>query len=355
MLHDSILAAIRRGPLPLFVYDLAVVRERVAYAVSLLDRYYYPIKACPEPAVVRAAMESGSGLELCSAGDAAVARAVACPPHMWSFTSAHADTALLRELAGGGSLFDADSKEQILEWRTAGGSACGLRVSMADQASPYGVKFGIAAGEVGDEMEILGLHVHESHTSRTPSEMVKRIEMVLSAVDATILSQCRYINIGGGWPMLAGWPVSTDALHVALNLLRRNLAARGFSGMLVGEPGEWVVGPAGYWAASVSAVKRHPTQPHRRLVVLDTATPVPCRPSAAPFILLRKGEVILNGASFQHDIYGSANTGLDMVGSDVPLPLVNSGDVLVSLCQGAYVRSLTGSFNERPLPAVAVV
>jgi diaminopimelate decarboxylase len=364
MLPDRVLAAIARGPLPTYVYDLAVVRERVGQALSLLDCCYYPIKSCPVEAVVRAAMEAGSGLDLCSLGDTNIANAVGCPGSRWSFTSAHAPRDLLRGLLRMGSVFDADSEEQMREWRALGGIECGLRVAPDDDSSPYGVKFGVPARGVGrlamrsreDGLIVVGLHMHESNASRMPADLAVRIEAILAGVDNAVLRDCRYVNIGGGWPIREGWPVGSEEIGVALDLLRNRLAARGFAGMLVGEPGEWVVGPAGYWAATVSAVKRHPHDLGRRVIVLDTATPVPCKPSAAPFVLVRDGLVVGNDlADTPHDVFGSANTGSDAIGLGVLLPDARPGDLVVSLCQGAYTRSLTGSFNERPLPGVTVV
>lgn len=345
VLREGILAAIARGPLPLFIYDLGVVRERVTQAKALLDRYYYPVKACPIEDVVRAAVESGCGADLCSEGDLAIASAAGCA-RQWSFTSAHTSAPLMRRLANAASLFDADSEEQRRMWRATAGSDCGVRIAAGDDKSPYALKFGIPAAEI--EGAVAGLHIHESHASRSPAEMADRIDTIIAAVDVRVLRQCAYLNIGGGWPILNGRPADCDAMGAALHDLREALKRRGFTGMLTGEPGEWVVGHAGHWAAVVSAVKG-------RVLVLDTATPVPCRPSAAPFLVLRDGRLVADEPANQYEIFGSANTGLDTIGSAVALPAVMVGDVIVASGQGAYVRSLIGSFNERPLPAAVVV
>ncbi len=55
------------------------------------------------------------------------------------------------------------------------------------------------------------------------------------------------------------------------------------------------------------------------------------------------------------DIYGSANTALDSIGVNVRLPALAVGDVMVSLGQGAYTRSLIPPFNERKRPAAIVL
>lgn len=360
MLPERVTKALRRDALPLFVYDLAAVAQRVERAASLVDQYYYPVKACAVEAVISAAVGCGAGLDLCSAGDLAFARAADRRVPL-SFTSPHVSDELLRKLVAAGAVFDADSEEQITRWRGSGGSACGVRLATADHESPYGIKFGIEASDLHvaarekDAPSIDGLHVHEQHRARTAAQMTARLEELLARVDDAIISRCRYVNVGGGWPVTDGEPAADDELRHAFSAFRKSLAGRGFRGVVAGEPGEWVVGPAGYWAAVVSAVKRHPLDSDRHILVLDTATPVPCRPSTAPFALLR-GDCVVEGVdSVWCDLYGSANTGADTIGLGVALPLPRRGDVVVSCGQGAYVRSLTGSFNERALPGLVMV
>ncbi len=55
------------------------------------------------------------------------------------------------------------------------------------------------------------------------------------------------------------------------------------------------------------------------------------------------------------DIFGSANTAVDLIGKDVRLPTLAVGDVVISLGQGAYTRSLIPPFNERERPSVIFV
>jgi diaminopimelate decarboxylase len=115
------------------------------------------------------------------------------------------------------------------------------------------------------------------------------------------------------------------------------------------------VGPCGYWAARVAALKAHPRGGEHRVVVLDTNTPVPCRPSLAPFVVVREGALVQASRSLTCDLFGSANTALDTIGVEVRLPALAVGDVVVSLGQGAYTRALIPPFNERDCPAAIIV
>ena len=363
MIPLNVLQAISRAKLPCFVYDDAVVKQRVALASSLLDRYFLPVKACPEPGIIRAALATGCGLDLCSEGDVEIACAVGCPGKHWKFSSASADDTLLQRLHEAGALLDADSLEQALRWGKCGRTTCGLRITAKRPKALYGSKFGLPARDIAVAARRLsaagvrleGLHLHDQHTNLTPVEFGTRLAENFSEVDSHILRSCRYVNIGGSWPMRHGNPASVEELRRALGALRQHLAALGFRGDLYAEPGRWVVGTCGYWAARVMAVKSHPLGEEHRVVVLDTNTPVPCRPSMAPFVALRDGVVMKAPRSTSCDIFGSANTALDSIGAGVRLPALVPGDVVVSLGQGAYTRSLIPPFNERERPAAIVI
>jgi len=362
VISPELIQELSRAKLPCFVYDGAAVKQRAALAASLLDRYFFPIKVCPEPEMVRAALEAGCGLDLCSEGDVEIASAAGCPGKDWKFTSACADDRLLRRLRQEGARLDADSLEQALRWGDCGANACGLRILAKSPKALYGAKFGVPAQDIpaaarrlaGAGVRLEGLHLHDQHANLTPVEFATRLVQNFAAIDSEILRGCRYVNIGGSWPMRHGNPASEGDLRAALMAVRERLAALGFEGTLLGEPGRWVAEPCGYWAARVVAIKAHPRGGHHRVVVLDTNTPIPCRPSMAPFVVLRNGELLKTPRSFTVDLFGAANTALDTIGVDVRLPALALEDVVVSVGQGAYTRCLIPPFNERERPAATV-
>jgi len=228
VIPHEVLQTILGAKLPCFVYDGAAVKQRVTLAASLLDRYFFPIKACPEPDIVRAALDAGCGLDLCSDGDIEIASAVGCPGQYWKFTSAHADDALLRRLCEAGALLDADSLDQALHWGTCGGTVCGLRITAKRPKALYGSKFGLPAQDIAAAalrlafagVHLEGLHLHDQHANLTPVEFAARLVENLAEVDGDFLRACRYVNIGGSWPMRHGNPASPEDLRNALGMLR---------------------------------------------------------------------------------------------------------------------------------------
>jgi len=363
MIPHEVLQVITQAKLPCFVYDGAAVKQRAMLASSLLDRYFFPVKACPEPDIVHVALGTGCGLDLCSEGDVGIASGVGCPGEHWKYTSACTDDRLLRRLCEAGALLDADSLEQALRWGTCGGTVCGLRITAKRPGALYGSKFGLPAQAItvaayrltAAGVHLEGLHLHDQHANLTPVEFTTRLAENLAEVDRDILRDCRYVNIGGSWPMRHGNPAPVDDLRQALGMLRERLAVLGFNGALYAEPGRWVVGSCGYWAARVVALKAHPQGEEHRVVLLDTNTPVPCRPSLAPFVVLRDGSLLKESRRMTCDIFGSANTALDSIGMGIRLPTLALGDVVVSFGQGAYTRSLIPPFNERERPAAIVL
>lgn len=224
---------------------------------SLVDRYFFPIKACPEPLVLRAALSTGCGLDLCSDGDGTIAFGTGCPGNQCKFTSACADDSVLRRLSEAGVRLEADSLEQALRWRACGGTTCGLRVRGARPNALYGPKFGLQLHEVAwtayrladAGLQLEGLHLHDQHSNLTPCEFAARLAETFGLAGSEILGRCRYVNIGGSWPMRHGKPTSVQDLRAALHGLRGQLSELGFRGVLHAEPGQWVVGNCGYWAA----------------------------------------------------------------------------------------------------------
>src|SRR5512145_2189345 len=129
LIPPHLLEAITQAELPCFVFDAPAIKQRLALAESLVDRYFFPVKACPEPDVVRAVVASGCGLDLCSQGDLDIAVNSGCPGSRLKFTAASADNVLLRRLVEAGATLDADSLEQALRWGACGGKECGLRIT----------------------------------------------------------------------------------------------------------------------------------------------------------------------------------------------------------------------------------
>lgn len=327
----------------------------------MADDFFFPIKANPDPHVLSIAVEGGAGLDLCSRGDLALAGRFLVPEGRLNFTSPHLDRDLAADLLSAGVSIDLDSPQQ-LDVLPMGTPAVGIRVCTAEPHSPYGSKFGVASDQIAAlhaslrarGIRLSGLHVHTAHFDVL--SLSDRLLGVLRQVPLATLQSVERINLGGGWPTADLQSPSPADLALATATIRTSLLAMGYRGRLAIEPGEWIVGPCAWFVARVSGVKPHPFEAERLVVILDAATPVPCRPSQGPFEILRDGAWLdADQAGATCDIYGSANTGLDTLGVRVTMAHPRPGDMLAIGCQGAYARQLTGTFNERKTPPIVVV
>lgn len=339
------------------------LEERVSEAISAADAYLYPVKADPDPRVLETVVRAGAGLDLCSRGDLALALAVTTGRADLCFTSPNLDASLACDLVRAGATIDVDSVEQI-DCLPADCTDVGVRLCTADHLSAYGSKFGVRSTDLEGVVQALrahgarltGLHVHDAHANGSADDMAARIGRLLREVPARIIRNLTRVNLGGGWPAPGGNHAPVNDIARALGTIREVLASAGFSGTVTVEPGEWVIGPCTWLVARVAAVKPHPVEDHRTVVVLDTATPVPCRPCNGPFEVARDGCWLeTDRGDERFDVFGSANTGLDTIGLDVAMARPRVGDVVAVAGQGAYARQLTGSFNERPLPRLSLI
>lgn len=84
-------------------------------------------------------------------------------------------------------------------------------------------------------------------------------------------------------------------------------------------------------------------------------TPVPCRPSLAPVVVLRDGGLVQAPRSLTCDTFGSANTALGCVGAEVRLPARAVGDVVVFLGQRGLHSLVDSSVQRARTPAAMVI
>lgn len=341
--------------LPCFVYDPAVVAANVVRVRRAFPLYHYPLKCNPHPELVRAAVDAGAELDLCSIGDLDIAVALDALSPRTSYTGAGVSDEMLARLSTSGCRVNLNSLHEVSAWaRLSGSRACGVRVELPAGERTYGSKFGMSGAEIERARElcpIAGLHVHDSHRGRTPAEAAGALAAALRTVPRSLLAGLQYISLGGGWAHAyegeAPWDLSVLAASVdehVVAALRRD----GFDGELLVEPGEFVVAAAGVWLACVVSAKRAGAE---RIVILDTPTPVPCADFAYPMRLLRDGETVTSQTDVWCTIHGSSNSGRDRIRRCALPAEPQPGDVVAICDAGAYVRSLIAPFNERQIPA----
>ncbi|MGI5241346.1 type III PLP-dependent enzyme [Dactylosporangium sp. CA-139066] len=353
-----VVAAALDGPLPAYVYDLRVVRARIAALRAALPegtRIAYAMKANGHPAVVAAALDAGDGLEVASGGELAVASGgdldAARAGKLVLFSGpAKSDDALGRAVAAG-AVINVESRHELA--RIPGPARICLRVNRAHAALPgthrmtgEPTQFGLAeddlAGAVADARRrghtVEGFHLHAVSNNLDAAAHGAYIDDCVAWADAAgeALGVPRpWVNAGGGFGVDVTGAARFDL--AALKIERRVAPGR-----LIVEPGRFVAAEAGWYAAEVADVKRS----HGRWFAVIRGGTHHFRLPASwgyshPFTVL----------PVEHWPYGHERPGVedaavtvageqcnprDVLARDEPVERLRAGDVLLFARTGAY-------------------
>ncbi|MFI5907725.1 type III PLP-dependent enzyme [Dactylosporangium sp. NPDC051541] len=253
-----VIRAALAGPLPAYVYDPAVVRERIGALRAALPAgtvIAYAMKANGHPAVVAAAAAAADAVEVASAGELDAAAGLGVPLIL---SGPAKPDPLLRRAVDTGAVINVESVHELR--RIPGRARICLRVNRSHPALPgthrmsgVATQFGIGEDDLREALavaarhELLGFHLHAVSNNLD------------AAAHAAYLRDCiawaaarggGWVNCGGGFGVDVTGRETFD-----LDLVGRDVVVP--AGMtLVVEPGRFVAAPAGWYAAAVVDVKR---------------------------------------------------------------------------------------------------
>ncbi len=374
---------------PLYVLDEADFRSRCRYWLQLAgsDAVHYAAKAFLCPGVATWLAEEGMGLDVCSAGEFAVASTGHFPPgrvFLHGNNKRSADLALM--MGAGVGCIVLDSLEEIDRVATVARELrrpqlVMLRVATGGRArthehlatAHYNQKFGIPIGDglamdairriLGNaQLRLEGLHVHVGSQVFDESDFVHAVRSLAAfALDVTQSHgvDLPTLDVGGGYAV----PYRENERPIDLPYLiarLREAVARTFGSANVAphlafEPGRWIVGPAVVALYRVGTVKRG--LEGRIYVSVDGGMSDNPRPS----MYGAKYSVALASRSSDKPRRPMAICGEHCEAGDVLIPDavlpedIQSGDVLAIPVSGAYQRSQANNYNYVVRPAVISV
>ncbi|GAA4255677.1 staphyloferrin B biosynthesis decarboxylase SbnH [Dactylosporangium darangshiense] len=273
-----------QGPRPAYIYDLAVVRERVAALRAALPegtRIAYAMKANGHPAVVRAALDAADGLEVASTGElqaatdelraatdelqAAAGGLGTATGKLVLFSGPAKSDEGLRAAVAGGAVINVESLHELR--RLPAGARICLRVNREHAALPgthrmtgAATQFGLAEDDLERAVhtarrgghEVLGFHLHAVSNNLDAAAhgayiddciaWAQRQQGPLGVADP-------WVNVGGGFGVDVTGAAGFDL--AALKIERKITPGR-----LIVEPGRFVAAEAGWYATEVVDVKR---------------------------------------------------------------------------------------------------
>jgi diaminopimelate decarboxylase len=375
---------------PLFAYDAAVVRRKVAEVRSTLSgrfSIFYSIKANPAAALLKLLISEGCGLEVASGGELMQALAAGCPPEMILFAGpGKSETELAAAIDARILEIHAESLDE-LEQINRLASNRGHEVSVALRVNPVDAAGGAMRmsgkpSQFGIDEECLDEAIDLTERLQNVRVSGVHIFMGTQILDAAILDEqyrravviarrvaertgpLRRVDFGGGWgtPYFAHEnPLDLAAVADVIVSIDRLLAAEPLlsKAAAIIEPGRFLVNEAGVYLTEVIRIKE---SRGKRFAIVDGGMHHHLAASGNlgqtikrnyPIAVVNRVGAAPAGST---EIVGPLCTPLDTVGRNVALPALRNGDILGILLSGAYARSASPQgFLSHPSPPEVLV
>jgi diaminopimelate decarboxylase/aspartate kinase len=366
------LLEIAQAGTPRYVYDLDTVRARARalLATPAIDRGFYAMKANAHPAILRAIVEAGFGLECVSLAE--IEYAFASVPGLAAsnvlFTPSFAPRAEYEAAFARGVTVTIDNCEALQRWpETFRGRALWLRLDLGhgeghhEKVRTGGVaaKFGLplarfdafvdAARRLG--VRISGLHAHLGSGIDVPGHWREVYAKLAGLADG--VGTIETIDIGGGLPI----PYTPDAQDFDLDTWRAGLAeikaAYPRYGLVI-EPGRYLVAESGALLLTVTQVIE---KDGVRRIGADAGMNALARPAMYDaYHGIRNLGRLEDAQLATFDVVGPICESGDVLGRDRRLPAGTAeGDVLLVADAGAYGMAMANTYNQRALPSEDVI
>ena len=372
---------------PLYVYDAAVIAERVA-ALSVFDVVRFAQKACSNLAVLDLVRRHGAVVDAVSAGE--IHRAMKAgyepgfrePPQI-VYTADIFDREALDMVERLEIPVNCGSPDMIDQYgQRCPGRGITLRInpgfghghSQKTNTGGQQSKHGIWHEQLGEcvkraarhNVSIAGLHMHIG--SGTDLEHLSQVCGAMEKAALSVGDSIHSISAGGGLstPYRAGdQRVDVAAYYELWNATREKLAqAFGHAVSLEIEPGRYLSAESGSLIAEIRAVKR---MGDNLFYVVDAGFNNLARPilygAYHPMAICPAGgprgsqpdtrNVIVGGPLCESgDIFTQEEGGFVQAR---PLPAAEVGDFLIIGCAGAYGAVMGSNYNSKPLAAEVLV
>lgn len=364
---------------PLWVYDAATVRERIAQ-LRPFDVIRYAQKANSNLQLLRLMRAEGVKVDAVSLGEIERALAAGYPPADIVFTADLFDRATLDRVVAQRITVNTGSVDMLeqLGQRSPGhrvwlrinpgfGHGHSNKTNTGGEHSKHGIwhaDLPLALAAIAQHgLQLVGLHMHIG--SGVDYAHLKEVCSAMVDLAAQVPNRLQAVSAGGGLsiPYRAGEPRIDTAHYFSLwDAARRQIAAaRGHAVELEIEPGRFLVAEAGVLLAEVRAVK---TMGRNRFVLVDAGFNELMRPSMYGShhgiqVLPADGTpravqptVVAGPLCESGDVFTQGEGGVVLTRD---LPEAQVGDLLVFEDAGAYGSSMSSNYNTRPLAAEVLV
>lgn len=374
------------GTTPCFVYDLDIVRDKVAKLRAALPAgvgIHYAVKANPHPHMITALAGLVDGLDIASGGELAMVRAVAPDMHISFAGPGKRDAELSAAIAAGVTL-NLESEGEA-DRALAAADRLGIRPKLAVRVNPdfalkgSGMKMGGGAAAFGIDAERVpalvrhltgagadwrGFHIFAG-SQALDSDAIAATQAATVALAGQLADAAGatppLVNLGGGFgiPYFAGDPtVDVAAVGNALGSVLDARASVLADSRFAIELGRWLVGECGVYLTRV--VDRKDSRGETFLVT-DGGLHHQLAASGNFGTVVRRNYPIAVASRFGDaadevvNVVGCLCTPLDKLGDHVELPRARVNDVIAVFMAGAYGATASPSAFLGHAPAAEFV
>jgi len=360
---------------PLYVYDLAVVRARARQVRAAITwqpfQPLFAIKANPCPAVARAIVAEGYGIDAVSPGEVALALKLGVRPDLVLYTENNMTDEEMSLAVQQGVLVNCGSLDRLERLAKAGAKHASVRfnpefgdgahekICTAGPLTKFGVHQSLLREvrriECETGIHVVGCHMHIGSGFLDATAFTKSCEVIFAI--AAQLPNLTFVDVGGG----IGIPYREEQSALDLPAMGAALSASfaafcrayGRPLELRVEPGRFLVAESGTLYTTVTSVKANPDgrvfvgcdtgfNHLVRVAMYDAYHRISniTRPQAAPQVV---------------DVVGNICESGDVFARQRSLPAPQLGDILALHDAGAYGMAMASTYNTRPLPAEVAI
>lgn len=372
---DDLIA--KAGDTPLFVYDLGIIRQRIARFRAAFPpvHLHYAVKANPHPDLLAGIAPLVDGFDVASAGELERALAAGMPADRISFAGPGKRDRELEAAIVAGATLNLESEGEA-DRALAIAARLGLRARLAVRVNPdfelkgSGMKmgggakpFGIDADRaaalvrrIATQADYRGLHIFAGSQALDAQALIEAQASALALADRITRESDvipPLVNIGGGFgiPYFPGdTPPDIEAIGAALTSHPAPLAI---------ELGRWLVGEAGVYLTRIVDRKISHGQ---IFLIVDGGLHHQLAASGNFGTVVRRNYPVAVANRFgappqdEASVVGCLCTPLDRLADQVALPHADVGDVIAIFCAGAYGATASPqAFLGHPPPLEMVI
>ncbi len=353
---------------PLFVTDIAILKQKVANIQSAFNKnclLFYAIKANFNPAIINVLKEAGiNGIETISPFEINLAKKLGFDNNQILFTGNNCDADELEQAKNSGVIVNLGSISELNSFaKRFYGTEISIRINPGFGDGEFkqiitggkDSKFGIYHTQIHEALKIIkdnnlkliGLHCHLGSGLYDTKNFTPMVDFMFKL--ANQIEGLKFIDLGGGFGVrykpadkevdLTKFASVIDEHYEKYQSLKSNNIK------IIFEPGKYLVAESTFLLTKITNIRDHNKQ---KIVGVNTGFNHIIRPalysSYHHIINISK----LDEAKEAVKIVGNICESTDVINENIELSNPKEGDILAILTAGAYCSSMSSLYNLRP-------